>query len=78
MSTRVQADVLERGPASDMPGRLSLWKSRPSMVTLAWEGLLAPFWALVVGVAVHWHDQLFHWKIPLEGCRFSDEYMRTD
>jgi hypothetical protein len=48
------------------------------MVILAWEGLLAPFWALVVGVAVHWHDQLFHWEIPLEGCRFSDEHMRTD
>jgi hypothetical protein len=48
------------------------------MVTLAWEGLLAPFWALVVGVAVYRHDQLFHWEIPLEGWRFSDEHMRTD
>jgi hypothetical protein len=74
----IEADVLKRDPASSTPGRLRLCMIRRFMVAFAWKGLLTPFWALVVWVAIHRHDQLLYWEVPLEGCRIADKYMRTD
>jgi hypothetical protein len=48
------------------------------MMTFARKGLLTPFCALVVWIAIHRHDQLFDWEIPLEGCRIANKDMRTD